>query len=627
MCGISGFFSKVDLSNYENLISKMNDSLDHRGPDDSGYWFDESKKIALAHKRLSILDLSIAGHQPMFSDSGRFVIVFNGEIYNHLDVRKKIEINKSVIWKSNSDTETLLNAIELIGLDSTLQICNGMFAFSLWDRKYNELILVRDRIGEKPLYYGCIEGTLYFASELKAIKNILQDKLTVNFNAISSFLSNGYVKNPNTIWKNISKLDPGSYLKFNINTIENFQPIKYYWTLEETITNAKANPYKESLTDAIFDLEKTLIKSISDQMISDVPIGAFLSGGIDSTIVVALMQQISKNPINTFTIGFDEQKLNEAVFAKNISKHLNTNHTELYVSDSMARDIIPQINDIYDEPFGDSSAIPTILASKLAKSMVTVSLSGDGGDELFAGYTKYVKANTLKTFSHYYSLFPIKLLKKTFSNNSNVLKKIDIFSRMSKILNKEDFYFSYINQWSDNPLLNLENNFIEKINNEFLDKLDNQIEIMMYLDMKNYLSDDILVKVDRAAMSVGLETRVPMLDKNVIELAWALPMHFKYRNGEKKYILKQLLNKHTPKELYNRPKMGFGAPVGEWLNGPLRDWAEDLLSKDNINKFGVLHYEKVNKRWVEHKSKIYNWKDSLWNVLMLQSWLNSQNKN
>lgn len=627
MCGIAGFFSNVDLSNYENLISKMNDSLVHRGPDDSGLWFDEKQKIALGHKRLSILDLSIAGHQPMFSDSGRFVIVFNGEIYNHLEIRKKIEVKNSVLWKSNSDTETLLNAIELFGLDATLKICNGMFAFALWDRKNNELILVRDRIGEKPLYYGCIEGTLYFASELKAIKNILQDKLVINYNSISSFLSNGYIKSPNTIWKNISKLDPGSYLRFNTNTIENFQPIKYYWTLEETISNAKANPYKETLNGAILDLEKTLTKSISDQMISDVSLGAFLSGGIDSTIVVALMQQISKNPINTFTIGFDELKLNEAVYAKNIAKYLNTNHTELYVSDTMARDIIPQINDIYDEPFGDSSAIPTILVSKLAKSQVTVSLSGDGGDELFAGYTKYGKANTLKMFSNYHSLFPIKLFKKTFSNNSRMIKKIDFFSRMSKIHNKEDFYFQYINQWSDNPVLNLESNNIDKSNNEFLDKLDNQIELMMYLDMKNYLPDDILVKVDRAAMSVGLETRVPMLDKDVIEFAWSLPMHFKFQNGEKKYILKQLLNKHIPKELYNRPKMGFGAPVGEWLNGPLRDWAEDLLSKDNINKFGVLDFEKVNKRWLEHKSKKYNWKDSLWNVLMLQSWLNSQNKN
>ncbi len=428
MCGISGFFSKVELSNYENLISKMNDSLVHRGPDDSGLWFDEQQKIALGHKRLSILDLSIAGHQPMFSDSGRFVIVFNGEIYNHLEVRKKIEFKNSVLWKSNSDTETLLNAIELFGLDATLKICNGMFAFALWDRKKNELILVRDRIGEKHLYYGCIEGTLYFASELKAIKNLLQDKLEINFNSISSFLSNGYIKSPNTIWKNILKLEPGSYLRFNIETIENFQPIKYYWTLEETISSAKLNPYKKSFNDAILDLEKILNKSISDQMISDVPLGAFLSGGIDSTIVVALMQQISKNPINTFTIGFDEVKLNEAVYAKNIAKYLNTNHTELYVSDTMARDIIPQINDIYDEPFGDSSAIPTILVSKLAKSKVTVSLSGDGGDELFAGYTKYGKANTLKMFSKYYSFFPIELFKKTFSNNSRIIKKIFILN-------------------------------------------------------------------------------------------------------------------------------------------------------------------------------------------------------
>jgi asparagine synthase (glutamine-hydrolysing) len=627
MCGISGFFSKVELSNYENLISKMNDSLVHRGPDDSGLWFDEQQKIALGHKRLSILDLSIAGHQPMFSDSGRFVIVFNGEIYNHLEVRKKIEFKNSVLWKSNSDTETLLNAIELFGLDATLKICNGMFAFALWDRNNNELILVRDRIGEKPLYYGYIEGTLYFSSELKAIKNLLQDKLVINYSSISSFLSNGYIKSPNTIWKNILKLDPGSYLRFNKNTIENFQPIIYYWTLEETISNAKANPYKETLNDAILGLEKILTRSISDQMISDVSLGAFLSGGIDSTIVVALMQQISKNPINTFTIGFDELKLNEAVYAKNIAKYLNTNHTELYVSDTMARDIIPQINDIYDEPFGDSSAIPTILVSKLAKSKVTVSLSGDGGDELFAGYTKYGKANTLKMFSNYHSFFPIELFKKIFSNNSRMIKKIDFYSRMSKIHNKEDFYFEYINQWSDNPMLNIKSNNIDISKNEFLEKLDNQIELMMYLDMKNYLPDDILVKVDRAAMSVGLETRVPMLDKDVIEFAWSLPMHFKYKNGEKKYILKQLLNNHIPKELYNRPKMGFGAPVGEWLNGPLRDWAEDLLSKDNINKFGVLDFEKVNKRWLEHKSKKYNWKDSLWNILMLQSWLNSQNKN
>lgn len=627
MCGITGFFSKVDLRDYKNLISIMNNSLTHRGPDHSGYWFDENQKVAFGHKRLSILDLSSAGHQPMFSDSGRYVIVFNGEIYNHLEIRKKIENDNSVSWKGSSDTETLLSAIELIGLDETLNICNGMFAFALWDRKKSDLILVRDRIGEKPLYYGSIEGTFYFASELKAIKNILTNKLTINFISINSFLSNGYIKSPNTIWKNVYKLDPGSYLKVNINTIDNLQAIKYYWSLEETIIKAKVNPYGGSLNHAILDLEKTLIKSISDQMIADVPLGAFLSGGIDSTIVVALMQQISNKSINTFTIGFDELKLNEAVFAKNISKYLNTNHTELYVSDKMARDVIPTINEIYDEPFGDSSAIPTILVSSLAKSKVTVSLSGDGGDELFAGYTKYKKANTLTTLSNYNSIFPTKLLKKIFATNSSILRKIDLYERFSKINNKESLYFEYINQWSDNPSLSFESDSINESNIEFLDKFDNQIELMMYLDMKNYLPDDILVKVDRAAMSVGLETRVPMLDKDVIEFAWSLPMHFKQKSGENKYILKQLLTKYIPKELYDRPKMGFGAPVGEWLNGPLRDWAEDLLSKDNINRFGVLDFEKVNNRWLEHKAKKYNWKDSIWNVLMLQSWLVSQNKN
>jgi asparagine synthase (glutamine-hydrolysing) len=622
MCGIAGFLYKDKNCNYLNIITKMNDMLNHRGPDDSGIWFDDHSNIALSHKRLSILDLTEAGHQPMFSKTGRYIIVFNGEIYNHLEIRKKIQSIQFVQWNGSSDTETLLSSIEVFGLEKTLNMISGMFAFAIWDKKMNELIIARDRIGEKPLYYGWIDDNFYFASELKSIKSVVGEKLSYCLTALDSFLNHGYIKNPNTIWNGIYKLEPGSFI--TINNKCNSKKLQYYWRVEDIINKSKANVFTENFNNSLNTLESLLIKSISEQLLSDVPIGAFLSGGVDSSLIVSLMQKISNTPVNTFTIGFEDVRYNEAEYAKSIAKILKTNHTELYVSDSMARDVIPLINNIYDEPFGDSSAIPTYLVSKLAKTKVTVALSGDGGDELFSGYSRYEKANKINKIINYLSFLPIESLIKLFNIKTDSSRNIETLYNLIKTRDSTEFYFEYVNQWKTSPLLAKPNNKLYINQNRSSFKLDNFIENMMYLDMKNYLCDDILVKVDRAAMSCGLETRVPFLNKDVVEYAWQLPLDYKYQNGNKKFILKKILDKYIPTEIYSRPKMGFGAPTGEWIRGPLRDWAEYLLSEKNIKENGILDFNTVNKRWTEHKLKKHDWKDSLWNVLMLQSWINSQ---
>lgn len=622
MCGIAGFLYKNKNCDYLNIITKMNDMINHRGPDGSGIWFDDHANIALAHNRLSVLDLTEAGHQPMISKSGRYIIVFNGEIYNHLEIRRIIQSIQSIQWNGSSDTETLLSSIEIFGIEKTLNMISGMFAFAIWDKKMNELIIARDRIGEKPLFYGWIDNDFYFASELKSIKSVVGKKLSYCITAIDSFLKYGYIGKPSTIWNGIYKLEPGSFISINFK--ENSQKLQYYWRVEDVINSAKANVFTQNFNNSLITLESLLLKSISEQMISDVPIGAFLSGGVDSSLIVSLMQQLSNTPVNTFTIGFEDIRYNEAEYAKSISKILKTNHTELYVNDSMARDVIPLINTIYDEPFGDSSAIPTYLVSKLAKTKVTVVLSGDGGDELFSGYSRYEKASKIKRIINYLSFFPFESLIKLFNIGTNSSRNIETLFNLIKTRDSTEFYSEYINQWKTSPLLSKPIDKIYKNQSKSSLKFDNFIENMMYLDMKNYLCDDILVKVDRAAMSCGLETRVPFLNKEVVEYAWQLPLGFKCQNGNRKFILKKILDKFIPTEIYSRPKMGFGAPTGEWIRGPLKDWAEYLLSQKNINEYGILDFNTVNKRWTEHKLGKYDWKDSLWNVLMLQSWLNSQ---
>jgi asparagine synthase (glutamine-hydrolysing) len=644
MCGISGFVSKHALREDDLIkISKsMSQTMSHRGPDNFGNWFCLENRVSLSHQRLSILDLTSAGSQPMHSKSGRYVIVFNGEIYNHFNIRKKLDVQ----WTGTSDTETLLEAIEHFGLLNTLEMCIGMFAFALWDKKAKTLTLIRDRIGEKPLYYGFQGDTFLFSSELKAIKNHPNFNNEVDNEALIKYFNKGYIPSPFSIWKGVKKLIPGTLLTIPFSELTSFNELPDplpFWSLDKVILHGQSKPFLGSAIQAADEFEDLLKDSISLQMIADVPVGAFLSGGIDSSTIVALMQTQSPRPVKTFTIGFSESDYNEAVFAKKVAKYLNTDHEELYVSSKDAQSVIPLITDMYDEPFADSSSIPTYLVSKLAKSKVTVSLSGDGGDELMAGYGRYFdfKAemlwNRINKMPHIIKPFLIKLFNaKLFDTIDNVIKYLGIknfksvevrATLIAKLINSnnyDEFYEVINSQWYPAPLINY--NFHEPVlkqNNSFL---LNNVEKMMYNDTLDYLQNDVLTKVDRSAMAVSLETRVPMLDHRLVEFAWTIPHNFKVFNNSSKWILKEILARYVPLEITNRPKMGFGVPIDHWLKGSLKEWANDLLNYDKINQDGILNPVVVQKYWNQHISGQYNWRDPLWTVLMFQSWL-EKNRN
>ena len=651
MCGICGFYSKTSLT-FNNVIRKMNSAISHRGPDSTGVWQDNTSGIIFGHQRLSIIDLSVAGNQPMISNSGRFVLTYNGEIYNHLEIKNELKkIDSKIKWKGNSDTETLLAAIEIWGIEKTLKKITGMFSFGIWDKKNCDLTLARDRIGEKPLYYGW-QGNgdnkvFLFGSELKALKQHPEFKGEINRDAIALQLRHNSIPDPYSIYKNIYKLLPGHYLKLNENSLKNslLPNPKLYWSMIESAIYGIDNQLKFSKEEIQRDLEKNLQLSIKQQMISDVPIGAFLSGGIDSSTVVALMQSQSNQPIKTFTIGFDENDHNEAKYAKKIANHLGTEHTELYISPEKALELIPKLPAIYDEPFSDSSQIPTFFVSHLARQNVKVALSGDGGDELFCGYNRYILADKR---SKQFNLIPILLRKilahgiKSIDSNivNNIFKllpgKIESSNFTHKMkkgasaLESKTFYELYHILCSDwiNPsdvVLNIkepEMSFGHLENKLF--KLNNH-QKMMILDLMNYLPNDILVKIDRAAMKSSLETRVPFLNHKLIEYVWKIPHNLKFRNGEGKWILKQILNKYVPKELTERSKKGFSIPLGEWLRGPLKDWAENLLNEKRLSEEGYFNTKLIREKWLEHLSCKKNWELDLWNVLMFQAWIDFNN--
>lgn len=645
MCGISGFISNKNSFSEDEIIKisrSMSQALSHRGPDNFGNWISLEDGVSMSHQRLSILDLSSAGSQPMFSKSGRYVIVFNGEIYNHFKLREKIDVH----WTSTSDTETLLESIEQFGLLKTLEMCIGMFAFALWDLKNKTLSLVRDRMGEKPLYYGKQANTFLFSSELKAFKKHPDFKNEINREALVQYFNKGYVPGPFSIWNGINKLTPGTYITVSLSDLNSNREIPdpiAYWSLNKVVKNGQKNPFLGTASQAVDEFEYLLRDSISLQMIADVPVGAFLSGGIDSTTIVALMQAQSKSPIKSFTIGFSESDYNEANYANKIAQYLNTDHEELYVSSKDAQNVIPLITDIYDEPFADSSSIPTFLVSKLAKSKVTVSLSGDGGDELMAGYGRYFdyKAqmlwkrinqmpNIIKPFL--FKLFNFKLFELIdlvikfigFKNVKSIEVRATLIAKLINSNNYDEFYEIISSQWYPAPLLDC--NIFKSDLNLMNDLVLNDIEKMMFRDALDYLPNDILTKVDRSAMSVSLETRVPMLDHRLVEFAWTLPLNIKVYNNTSKWVLKEILAKHIPVELINRPKMGFGVPIDHWLRGPLKEWANDLLSVNKINQGGILNSSIVQKYWNQHLNGQYNWRDSLWTVLMFQSWF-EKNKN
>ena len=652
MCGICGFYSGVKSTNY-NTIAKMSLAISHRGPDGSGSWLDKNSSMVLGHQRLSILDLSEAGSQPMQSSSSRFVITFNGEIYNHLQLRNEIEeSNSNLIWRGHSDTETLLESIELWGVEVALQKIDGMFAFGLWDKKKRSLMLVRDRIGEKPLYYGWqgdgVNKAFLFGSELKALKAHPEFKGEINRDAIALQFRHNYIPAPYSIYKNIFKLLPGHYLILSENDLNNhiFKKSKAYWSLAKCAINGNSNHLILNEKDIETDFEKNLKLSIKKQMISDVPLGAFLSGGVDSSTVVALMQCQSDDPIKTFTIGFNESDYDEANYAKKIAKHLRTNHTELYISPKEAMDVIPKLPNIYDEPFSDSSQVPTFLISQLAKQNVKVALTGDGGDELFCGYNRYLLS---KKFWNLLNLMPLstrkilsrliqsispqkwnkisKILPIFFSKYANFGDKMHKGANVLKAKTIDHLYYMLTSHWQNPTEVVLESQEGGTFLTEFKPCLDglNSQEQMMVLDFLSYLPDDILAKVDRAAMSLSLETRTPFLDHKLIEYVWKIPHSYKIRKGKGKWILRQILNKYVPPSLTERPKMGFGVPIDSWLRGSLRDWAENLLDEKKLMQEGYLNAKLIKNKWNQHLSGKMNWHHHIWNILMFQSWMD-QNK-
>ena len=635
MCGVTGYFQPGGFSKSDvgQIIQAMSSVLSHRGPDNDGAWSDADTGIALGHRRLAVLDLSPAGQQPMMSASGRFVIALNGEIYNHLKIRQELTLSEPLHeWRGHSDTETLLAAIDHWGVESAIKKSVGMFAIALWDRKQRTLTLARDRIGEKPLYYGWQNGSLLFASELRALRAHPEFRAEIDRDMIATYMRHGYLEAPYSIYKNVFKLQPGTYLQVSAHDDPGTAPKPAaYWSLQEVAEQGLERPFNGSDSEAIIELESLLKEAVALQSIADVPLGAFLSGGIDSTTVVALMQEQSSRPVKTFTIGFNEAQYNEAKHAKSVARHLGTDHTELYITPREAMEVIPSLPTIYDEPFGDSSAIPTFLVSQLAREHVTVSLSGDSGDELFGGYRRYQRTTELWEMTRRFPDFSRRAIALGLHAVSELGRNAE-FGRKAKQMasymnadNVNDCYELQIlqRQQVDNLVLGVGRLPPHAAAPSTLLLNDDPYVAMMYRDGVSYLPDDILAKVDRAAMDVSLETRIPFLDHRVVEFAWSLPTHMKIRDQQGKWLLRQVLRKYVPDRLIDRPKMGFGVPVGQWIRGPMRDWAEDLLSSDKLETQGFLNPQAVRREWSQHLNSTSMGGDRVWQILMFQAWLSS----
>ena len=638
MCGIAGFWLRTETGNEPaDLLERMGNTLAHRGPDDSGIFFDKNAGLGLSFRRLSILDLTAEGRQPMISASGRYTIIFNGEVYNYEAIRAELGPQQ---WRGHSDTEVMLAAIERWGLEAAVRRFVGMFAFALWDSFERRLHLVRDRIGIKPLYYGHVEGSFVFASELKALRVLPGFQAAIDRDSLAAYMRYAYVPAPHSIYKGIHKLPPGHILTLSSN--EASPVLSAYWSAAEAARNGVESRLRGGDEEILEQLHEKLADAVRLRMIADVPLGAFLSGGIDSSIVVALMQSQSSGPVKTFTIGFHEDQYNEATHARKIAEHLGTEHTEFFVTPQDALNVVPLLPSMYDEPFADSSQIPTHLVSKLARGHVTVALSGDGGDELFCGYPRYDFVHSLwnavrrvpgpiaRSAAKAMHLVPTALINNT-AGRLPLPRRLrqapgEKLHRLADHLSAQDpaeIYLRAITMWSDPPSVVLnshEHDSVFRAIRKFAEMPDIR-EMAMLTDLTNYLPDDILTKVDRASMAIGLEARVPLLDHRVVEFAWRLPLHFKVRNGKTKWALRQLLYQHVPAELVERPKMGFGAPIDLWLRGPLREWAEDMLATETLGRHGLFSVEPIRKKWREHVSGARDWHYLLWPVLMFQAWM------
>ena len=642
------------------MIDRMVKALHHRGPDASGTWVDDRTGLALGHARLSIIDLSAEGNQPMLSASGRYVLTYNGEVYNFQELRRDLD-RRGHRFRGRSDTEVMLAAFDDWGIETSLDRFVGMFAFGVWDKSERRLTLARDRLGKKPLYFGWMGDTFLFGSELKALRAHPAFYGEINRDVLALYLRHGYVPAPYCIYRNLYQLMPGSVLGISgdhRHRESDFSPFPEseqtpcrpmrYWSARDAVERGSAQVSSMSEQEAIEELDGLLREAVRIRMVADVPLGAFLSGGVDSSTVVALMQVQSTQPVRTFTVGYHEEEFNEARHAKDVAAHLGTDHTELYVTPQDAMAVIPRLPQLYDEPFGDSSQIPTFLVSELTRRHITVSLSGDGGDELFGGYTRYFNCqliwNRLMTIPAplrrvlafgIHSVSPsqwtalVRYMTPLLPKRLRMTLPGDKLYKLANLLimaGPETLYHRLISQWPDPTAVVLGS--VEP-STPVTDRarwatVPGLMEQMMYLDTVTYLPDDILVKIDRASMGIGLETRTPLLDHRVVELAWRLPTSLKVRNGEGKWALRQVLHKYVPRRLIDRPKMGFGIPIDSWLRGSLRAWAESLIEEQRLRDEGFFDPVPIRERWAAHLSGQQDWQYALWTVLMFQAWRDQQ---
>ncbi|CAN1537792.1 AsnB Asparagine synthase (glutamine-hydrolyzing) [Caulobacteraceae bacterium] len=649
MCGICGYWTGSTTDEIpKGTAGRMAAEITHRGPDSAGVIIFPNGGPSLAHRRLAIIDVTDAGSQPMVSESGRYTIVYNGETYNHRALRETLEADGAARkWRGHSDTESILACFEAWGVERTVINMTGMFAFALWDDQAKSLTLVRDRMGEKPLYYGVVNGNFLFGSELRALHQHPSFATTIDRSALTAFLQRSYVPGPASIYSEIKKLQPGHMIEvtregggteaFNLSS-------RPYWQLDDAIASGRQSPFIGAASRAVADVRSLLADVIESQMLSDVPLGTFLSGGIDSSLVAAIMTEVSTRPVKTFSIGFRDKEFDESESAQAVANHLGTDHTQLIVEPEHIIELLPRLPDLYSEPFGDSSQLPTFLVSQLAREHVTVALTGDGADESFGGYNRYLAAGSVRKYSRWLpppigtatgnAILSLSKARweKLFRIASAVLssglavrnpgEKMHKIGRLLKLRSRSEYFESLISMTDDPASFVVGGRAPPPLSETVASKTEiNSFEHwMMSLDAQTYLPDDICVKVDTASMANSLETRAPFLDRRVVEFAWTLPLEFKIRDGKSKWILREALSTYLPRELFERPKMGFGIPFGKWMRGPLRAWGEHLLTEERLRHDGFFEAERVREVWDAHQAGIGNHEYLLWNVLMFNSW-------